>query len=300
MKVETFVNKLLAVRKLKTGYAFGTFGWNGTKEYKERMLKNSDNQKYKKEINNSDSDTWFFDCICFIKAILWGWTGNKNKNYGGAVYKSNGVPDINADQMMTTEHINGLSKDFNSLEYGHFVGMKGHIGVYIGGGKVIECTPAKIGDGSYGVLISNLSDRLWVNHGKCKYIDYAKDEKPMKKTNGEIANEVIAGKWGNNPKRKTDLEKAGYDYKVIQRIVNNKLKEGSTVVPKLNQYGQPYFVGSEITYVKIYTQANGGIGKYPYYPTASIKKIWDNVSHPYEVVMNGKTIGFVAPKDVKK
>ena len=44
-----------------------------------------------------------------------------------------------------------------------------------------------------------------------------------KKSNEEIANEVIAGKWGNGDARKTALQNAGYDYSTIQAIVNQKL-----------------------------------------------------------------------------
>lgn len=47
-----------------------------------------------------------------------------------------------------------------------------------------------------------------------------KPSKPAKKSNATIAKEVMAGKWGNNPKRKNDLIKAGYDYKAIQAEVN--------------------------------------------------------------------------------
>lgn len=44
-----------------------------------------------------------------------------------------------------------------------------------------------------------------------------------KKSNEEIANEVIAGNWGNGEDRKNALTNAGYDYSTIQSIVNNKL-----------------------------------------------------------------------------
>ena len=43
------------------------------------------------------------------------------------------------------------------------------------------------------------------------------------KSNEEIADEVIQGKWGNNPERKQRLTEAGYDYNAIQNIVNQKL-----------------------------------------------------------------------------
>lgn len=44
-----------------------------------------------------------------------------------------------------------------------------------------------------------------------------------KKTNAEIAKEVIAGKWGNGTERKKRLEAAGYDYNAVQRAVNTAL-----------------------------------------------------------------------------
>ena len=51
--------------------------------------------------------------------------------------------------------------------------------------------------------------------------------KPTKKTNDEIADEVLAGKWGNGKERKAKLEAAGYNYKEVQKIVNDKLAKKS-------------------------------------------------------------------------
>lgn len=45
-----------------------------------------------------------------------------------------------------------------------------------------------------------------------------------KKSNTEIAKEVIDGKWGNGDERKTRLTAAGYDYVAIQKIVNKLLE----------------------------------------------------------------------------
>lgn len=50
-----------------------------------------------------------------------------------------------------------------------------------------------------------------------------------KKSNEEIANEVIAGKWGNGNARKTALINAGYNYNAIQSIVNQKMRASSTI-----------------------------------------------------------------------
>lgn len=51
-----------------------------------------------------------------------------------------------------------------------------------------------------------------------------KPEPPAKKTNEELAKEVIAGKWGNGQTRKNKLTQAGYDYSAVQKIVNKMLK----------------------------------------------------------------------------
>ena len=51
-----------------------------------------------------------------------------------------------------------------------------------------------------------------------------------KKTNEEIAKEVIQGKWGNGTARKEALTKAGYDYNAVQKIVSS-IMSGNTTTP---------------------------------------------------------------------
>lgn len=46
---------------------------------------------------------------------------------------------------------------------------------------------------------------------------------PGRKSNEEIADEVLAGSWGNNPQRRDSLIAAGYDYAAIQAVVNSKV-----------------------------------------------------------------------------
>lgn len=58
--------------------------------------------------------------------------------------------------------------------------------------------------------------------------------KPAKKSNDTIANEVIAGQWGNGPDRQARLQAAGYDYNAIQALVNQKLGVGSAPARKSN------------------------------------------------------------------
>ena len=73
---------------------------------------------------------------------------------------------------------------------------------------------------------------------------------PARKSNEEIADEVIAGKWGNGEDRKNRLTAEGYDYNTIQNIVNQKLgynneqtyvvKAGDTLSGIAAKYGTTY------------------------------------------------------------
>ncbi len=60
------------------------------------------------------------------------------------------------------------------------------------------------------------------NKGKKVAPKPAQPSQPAKKGNEQIATEVIDGKWGNGDDRKNRLSAAGYDYNVIQAIVNRK------------------------------------------------------------------------------
>lgn len=109
---------------------------------------------------------WGFDCVCMIKSLLWGFKADTSKSTGGAVYNSNGVPDTSANGMINL--CKDLSTDFSNIEIGEAVWMNGHIGIYIGSGQVVECTPAW----KNKVQITNLSQRKWLKHGKLPYITY--------------------------------------------------------------------------------------------------------------------------------
>lgn len=64
----------------------------------------------------------------------------------------------------------------------------------------------------------NYDDIQSIVNAKCRQTTAA-----AKKTNEEIAKEVIQGKWGNGKERKNKLENAGYDYEVIQKLVNKMM-----------------------------------------------------------------------------
>lgn len=67
----------------------------------------------------------------------------------------------------------------------------------------------------------------------------------------EVAKEVIAGKWGNDPERKEALIAAGYDRDAVQKRVNEMLKKPTPGENALKQY-TTYIVDPE----KVHTVLN--------------------------------------------
>lgn len=73
----------------------------------------------------------------------------------------------------------------------------------------------------------------------------------MTKTVDQLADEVIAGQWGNGEDRKKRLTDAGYNYTVVQAIVNKKMaakkqsvyyvvKRGDTLSAIASKFGTTY------------------------------------------------------------
>lgn len=112
------------------------------------------------------------DCSGFIKGILWGYPTNGK-------YQSNGVPDINADTMI--KRCSDVSTNFNNIEIGEVVWVKGHIGIYIGNGEVLEAT-SKWGYKLQKTALLNqktikgLNGRRWSKHGKLPYLNYVRND----------------------------------------------------------------------------------------------------------------------------
>ena len=159
-----YVEKLLYIyNNFPTYYAWGAFGSPANKKNRERY----------KVPDSVPASTFLFDCSGFAyKAIPWGFTGDKTKTYGGATY--NLIPtdkpflDLGED----------ITDDFSTIQPGEVVYMTGHVGVYIGTGKVIECTAAWDNQvmitecTNVGINTGLKHKRRWLTHGKLPFIEY--------------------------------------------------------------------------------------------------------------------------------
>ncbi len=163
-------------KNYKTLYVMGCFGAPLNAANKKRYTRNhayNRRASRKKLIQDASKDTFGFDCVCLIKGLLWGWKGDVSKNYGGAVYQSNGVPDIGTEAIIA--QCSGVSKDFSRVDVGELLWMKGHVGVYVGDGLAVECSPAwknRVQITACNCTKKGYMTRTWTKHGKLPYVTY--------------------------------------------------------------------------------------------------------------------------------
>lgn len=187
----------------------------------------------KKMIMAATSDTFGFDCVCLIKSILWDWSGDVSRTYGGAGYKINGVPDIGADTMMNSYCIN-KSTDFTKIVPGEAVWIPGHIGIYVGDGLVVECTPAfenKVQFTNLGNIGKKSGNyRVWKYHGMLPWIDYSDSKKEDIVVKDEDKGAV--GKRTYIVKKGDTLGRIAARYNTtVDKIVKDNLKSHKTITP---------------------------------------------------------------------
>lgn len=146
------------------GYVWGTYG-----DVLTETLFSSKLEQYPDGVGNYESfirDNWLggrtTDCVGLIKGYGWLDPNTMEIEYG-----TNGMPDISADSMYKNAAVSG-SMDTMPDVPGIAVWKSGHIGIYVGNGKVIEAMGTK-----YGVVKTNLADRSWSAWLKITYINYS-------------------------------------------------------------------------------------------------------------------------------
>lgn len=157
-----FVAKLKNIKASNTVYMTGTFGQLVTDDLikqKARQYPGSYSESKIARLKSLIEHNYHaFDCIGLVKGVLWG--------YPDVKYKSNDVPDVNDEMVLS--YLTNISTDMNNIEVGELLHMRGHVGIYVGNGGVVECTTKWSGN----VLLSYLNARKWERHGKLKWITY--------------------------------------------------------------------------------------------------------------------------------
>ncbi len=132
-----------------------------TRQYPEYY---GDNRQptYKKHIQQGKIAT---DCVGLIKGYYW-------ELDGVIKYKRDGLPDKGAKGMWSASKIKGKIATLPEIP-GLLVWTKtqGHVGVYVGGGIVVEARGF-----STGVQRNKLSARAFTHWGMCPYIEYTAAE----------------------------------------------------------------------------------------------------------------------------
>ncbi len=145
------------------GYVWGTYGQVLTPElfqYKLTQYPEGVGQ-YADFIRNNWLGKHTADCVGLIKGYGWLNADTMEIEYG-----TNGMPDVGANQMYYNATRKGTIDTIPEVP-GLAVWKSGHIGVYIGGGQVIEAMGTK-----YGVVKTQLQGRGWTHWLEIPYINY--------------------------------------------------------------------------------------------------------------------------------
>lgn len=134
------------------GYVYGTYGTvltDSILEQKKQQFPDNINPYY-----DFIQENWMgrrtADCVGLIKGYAWYDPATSSFTIG-----ANGMPDVSADGMYSAAAVKGTMDTMPDVP-GIAVWQKGHIGVYIGNGKVIEAKGTM-----YGVVTSELSKGTW-------------------------------------------------------------------------------------------------------------------------------------------
>ena len=145
------------------GYVWGTYGNVLTESMLDYKLQQYPDGvgKYEDFIRANWLDGRTTDCVGLIKGYGWLDPNELTIKYG-----TNGMPDITANTMYHNATVSGPISTIPETP-GLAVWMDGHIGVYIGGGEVIEASGTK-----KGVVKTQLAGRGWTHWLEVPYINY--------------------------------------------------------------------------------------------------------------------------------
>lgn len=174
-------------------------------------------------IGRTDADgTRVLDCIGLVKCFMWHDYNQNNSSYYGKT-----CPDYNCEQFFALAKKKGRIEMIPEVP-GLIVYQFGHVGVYIGGGEVIEATASFGGKVVKSYFKGNHKGNrrtTWTHYFYMPGLTYDTPKKESsdasnKKDLKDVVLKVVNGAYGNGTRRKELLEKDGYNYAEVQKAVN--------------------------------------------------------------------------------
>ena len=198
-----------------------------TKQYPEHY---SDKRQstYKKHVAAGKTCA---DCIGLIKG--YAWDKDDDIETRGDKYGANGMPDKGASGMYKAAKIKGKIATMPEIP-GALVWTvnQGHVGVYVGGGMVVEARGF-----SYGIQRNKLSSRSFTHWGLCPYLEYTAEQvAEAQKAAGTTASDAAASE-----KNSGDTLRKGDKGEAVKEMQNLLIAAGC----KLEKYGADGDFGTE-------------------------------------------------------
>ena len=145
------------------GYVYGTWG-----NVLDQSLLTTKAAQYMTDVGQNMElirEQWMgrrvTDCVGLIKGYCW-----YSPRSGKFEYCSNGMPDMGANRMLESAEESGTIDTIPEIP-GIAVCAKGHIGVYVGDGWVVEAKST-----ADGVIRTRLEERPWTHWCKIPHIEY--------------------------------------------------------------------------------------------------------------------------------
>jgi len=197
--------------KKKTVYMFGALMEPITEDVLARVTSRYPNQYPPERVEEFRSyigtDCYGTDCSGLIKSFYWGGINVENYDEG---------TDWNSAKLLYCSAKSGSIKTLPELP-GICLYMKGHVGIYVGNGKVIQSTRSeKFGD---GVVMADLEQQEWTRWFMCPLVKYP--ELPKRETENVTRKPAAQKKKGNV---------------ILQKL--NKGKKLGTVIKRIGKCGK--------------------------------------------------------------
>lgn len=167
-----------------------------------------------------------YDCS---SAVITAWeTAGIQVKSAGATYTGNMYSAFKKCGFVDVTQSVNLKSGYGLVRGDVLLNRRSHTAMYIGSGQLVQASINEKGSATGG----NPGDQTGREFLIRSYYNYPWDyvlrypetaEKIHKKTNADIAREVIRGLWGNGSERIRRLRKAGYNPVEIQKLVNKMI-----------------------------------------------------------------------------